>query len=114
MDNIPRDWLITFAGIGITISGFAIFALLASLFVVIKEKIIFVLKRYRDKHYVKIPIKPKCYCVQCDYWHRSNQVMDSGPCEIWDKWTSADETCSRGKLRTEQQYKNEEYRMETK
>ena len=113
MDNIP-DWLIIFAGIGFMTSGFIIFVFLACMFVTIKEKIIFVLKRYRDKHYVKIPIKPKCYCVQCDYWHRSNQVMDSGPCEIWDKWTNASETCSRGELRTKENYEYEEFRMETK
>lgn len=114
MDNMPKDWLIAFAGIGIAAIGLTLIVFVASLFVVIKEKIIFLSKRYRDKHFLEHPPKPKCYCVQCDYWYCSNQKMDTGPCAIWDKWTSADETCSRGILRTEQQYKNEEYRMETK
>ena len=85
-----------FALIGILVcAGIAAIGLYG-LFYRIKERIIF---------------RRKCYCIQCEYWETSDIDRNTAPCRIWDKWTSKDESCTRGRLRTERGYEDEKWRI---
>lgn len=112
MSEIPQEVVELFAMLGMSIAGLiAIFAIYG-LFLWLKDQIIFWCKRYKDKHFAEKCPKPPCHCVQCEYWHASETSRETGLCCVWEKWTSANELCARGYLRTRKGYEDEEWRIE--
>lgn len=102
-----------FALIGIGTVLFILSLLLFMLYQYIKEKIEFWHKRYVDKHRMEKPPMCKCYCTQCGCWKTSKPERDIGLCTVWQVWTAHYESCTRGSLRTEEEYKDEKFRTES-
>ena len=111
MSLLPYEVIEALAALGLGAAG-----LIAGLWIYIiyqwlKDQIIFHYKRYKDKHFAQKCPKPRCYCIQCEYWHTSESNRETGLCCIWEKWTSANEMCARGYLRSKEEYKNEKWRI---
>ena len=100
------------AFVGSAAIGLIIVLVGVKLFGFVKDKIEYRAKKHRDKHRFDCPPTGKCYCVQCNYWHAQETDRTSGVCTVWEKLTADSETCARGYLRTEQEYKNEKWRLE--
>ena len=100
--------LLAYFGLLVIICG--IIVLIYGTYIFIKEKIEFWHKRYVDKHRMEKPPMCKCYCTQCGCWKTSKPERDIGLCTVWQVWTAQYESCSRGTLRTEEEYKNEKFR----
>ena len=107
----PWEIVETLAIFGGMMAGF--FAILAiyGLFLWLKDQIIFLYRRHKDKTFAKKAPKPCCWCIQCGSWHTSEPERDRGFCCIWDKWTASNEGCTMGYLRTKEEYKKEEQRI---
>lgn len=111
MNAWPWEIVETLALIGIFTTGIFVATLIYMLWLYVRANVIFYYKRYKDKHFAEKCPKPRCYCIQCEYWHASESTRDTGLCCIWEKWTSANEMCARGYLRSKEEYKNEELRI---
>ena len=113
MSTWPHAVMQSFTLIGMLTVLSVIFIVLIGLYIFIKEKIEFWYKRYMDKHRTEKPPTCKCYCTQCSCWKTSKPERDIGLCTVWQVWTAHYETCSRGTLRTEEEYKDEKFRTES-
>lgn len=111
MNTWPWEIVETLAIFGGMMAGFLAILVIYGLFLWLKDQIIFRYKRHKDKRFAEKCPKPRCYCIQCEYWHASELTRDTGLCCIWEKWTSANEMCARGYLRSKEEYKNEEWRI---
>lgn len=100
------------AGIGFITLGVCILLILESIFVSVKQRIHFSIKKYRDKHKFEKPPTAKCYCIGCHLWYAHDKERTGGSCGCWDGYhTSPEEFCSRGFPRDDDGYKNEEWRL---
>lgn len=113
MSTWPHTVMQSFALIGMLTVLSVIFIVLIGLYIFIKEKIEFWHKRYIDKHRMEKPPMCKCYCTQCGCWKTSKPERDIGLCTVWQVWTKQYESCTRGSLRTEEEYKDEKFRTES-
>ena len=111
MSAWPWEIVETLAFIGIITTGICVSTLIYMLWLYVRANVIFLYKRHKDKTFAKKAPKPRCWCIQCEYWHASEPARDRGLCCIWEKWTSANEMCARGKLRTKEEYEDEERRI---
>lgn len=104
---------VVFAGIGIITVGTIVVILLASAFVSIRDSIKLRIKKYRDRHKFEKPPTAKCYCIGCHLWYADDKERTMGCCGAWmDYHTSADEFCARGFPRSDDGYRDEEWRLE--
>ena len=100
------------AMIGLGVLAILIFVVLANIFELAKRRIHLSLKKYRDRHKFEKPPTAKCYCISCGLWYADSEERLSGRCGSWDGYhTSPDEFCARGYLRSDDEYKNEEWRL---
>lgn len=95
----------------IALAGMLLF-IFSCLYMKVKEEIVYRIKQYKDKHRMDKPPECRCYCLQCEHWKTSNPTREIGLCTIWNARTSKDETCTRGNLRTKEEYRNDEIRTE--
>lgn len=112
MSKLSMETIEMLAMCGIVALAGMLFFIFACLYMRVKEEIVYLIKQYKDKHFMDKPPKCKCYCIQCEHWKAFNSTRETGACSIWEKWTSKDETCTRGRLRTKEEYKNDEIRTE--
>ena len=112
MRLLPYEVIEALAALGLGVVGLIAGLLIYMLYLWLKAQIIFRYKRYKDKHFAEKCPKPRCYCIQCEYWHAADSTRETGLCCIWEKWTSANEMCARGYLRSKEEYKNEEWRLQ--
>lgn len=113
MNTWPSAAVELFTYIGAAVIIGCVFMLIVGTYIFIRDKIEYWHKRYIDKHRMEKPPMCKCYCTQCDCWKTSKPERDIGLCTVWQVWTAQYESCSRGSLRTEDEYKNEKWRMES-
>ena len=100
------------AMIGLFTLALVIFVVIANIYVETKKRIELSIKKYRDRHKYEKPPTAKCYCIACGLWYADSEERLSGRCRSWDGYhTSPDEFCARGYLRSDNEYKDEEWRL---
>ena len=111
MNSLPRELIEPLAAIGLAALSFVLILAILGLFLWLKDQIIFWCKRYKDKKFAQKCPKPRCNCIQCGNWYTSEPDRERGLCAVWDKWTAANESCTRSYLRTQEGYEHEELRI---
>ena len=106
LESLSIDTLKAFAALGIMVFILVVILLFIGLVYSIREKIQLLMKKYHDRHKFEKPPTAKCYCVACGMWRKHPNSEDIGWCNAWrDYCTSENEFCSRGYLRTDEEYK---------
>jgi len=111
MSSLPPCVIELFAALGLAVTGLTAGLTFYCLFLWLKEQIIFCVKRHKDKKFAQKCPKPRCNCIQCGNWYTSEPSRERGLCAAWDKWTAANESCTRSYLRTKDGYEHEECRI---
>lgn len=111
MSLLPYEVIETLAVLGLGVTGLAVGLVIYMIYLWFKDQIIFHYKRYKDKHFAQKCPKPRCNCIQCGNWYTSEPSRERGLCAAWDKWTAANESCTRSYLRTKDGYEHEECRI---